>query len=859
MNAFFEGLGLQPFWGSILIILFITSIAGIIFLILDSRFRKKLKNAIASPEKMEEFRNSWPPEKLVWRSRRMEKLAEVWGGSIVQETGLAPLWTKRLKANPRIRYAKRVLKFCPEQDSFTVFIASQLNSRIEPVFLKWIEETGEARGFRILATSCRGELFDGKTALSQIGNHIESLRELTGDQEWYSRYFAYQIILHDQDQKSKRASWDGFMDSHPLIRKTLAEGFHTDKKEKLYKQLWELVIEDPVYEVRRTAKTRILNDFRELYTPATGKLTGIPALRVLQLLEKDTPEDSNIAMKFLQDSDLELRYPAAIFLESAGVLDNLLLNASLDDGDELDRNWKLLQKAMEVNVSSFLNRIDSSSSPGALLVAARLLKKKGNRRILTPTAASIFNFFKSRELTPGLKDIYLTLLEGIEKRGDDSSLLKLKDELNCRRENPAFLELLIPRIPSRGDALFLPLLLDFLKTDSFPSRDILLKTLKKFSPELLLPSLFEILDSSRKIYTHRIRISALHLLNELKLPYCLQSILENLPVLPREEAGKFAAILNAYPGVQFEKKVKALLKTPDSQIRSSIISILPGTENRNFMTEVRAALKDPDPDVRISAIITLLEFGEIQLLNQETSMLRDPVQRVRIETARVIGKHGIPAALTVLEEILSDKNEVYPVKSAAIAGLGASDTPRSLKILTDLLDSNDRMNRDLIAALTNRTSNKDLDQLVKIFIEAPPSLREKLIIVFKAQEKNTEPVILNLLTPKLSPLKPYISKILDSTGFTEKTIRKLSNRNSALRLQAAEVLSRLESKSAYRGLVLAARDPDQEIRVLVVKALEKLTTPEGAEILESLKEDPNRRIRKYTLWAMERIRALALD
>jgi HEAT repeat protein len=58
---------------------------------------------------------------------------------------------------------------------------------------------------------------------------------------------------------------------------------------------------------------------------------------------------------------------------------------------------------------------------------------------------------------------------------------------------------------------------------------------------------------------------------------------------------------------------------------------------------------------------------------------------------------------------------------------------------------------------------------------------------------------------------------------------------------------------------MAARDPDQEVRVLVVKALEKLNTPQGRDILERLKEDPDKRIRKYTHWALERLDSLAMD
>jgi HEAT repeat protein len=59
--------------------------------------------------------------------------------------------------------------------------------------------------------------------------------------------------------------------------------------------------------------------------------------------------------------------------------------------------------------------------------------------------------------------------------------------------------------------------------------------------------------------------------------------------------------------------------------------------------------------------------------------------------------------------------------------------------------------------------------------------------------------------------------------------------------------------------VLAAKDPDQEVRVCVVKALEKLKSDHSRDVLEKLKEDPDSRIRKYTHWALERLDSLAME
>jgi HEAT repeat protein len=125
--------------------------------------------------------------------------------------------------------------------------------------------------------------------------------------------------------------------------------------------------------------------------------------------------------------------------------------------------------------------------------------------------------------------------------------------------------------------------------------------------------------------------------------------------------------------------------------------------------------------------------------------------------------------------------------------------------------------------------------------------------------KAAEPSILEILKDEVASFKPYIVKILEETGYVEETIRRLSHRDVEVRREAALLLSLLDTLAAFRGLVLAAKDPDQEVRVCVVKALEKLKSAQAVTILENLKSDPDTRIRKYTYWALERLDSLKME
>jgi len=168
----------------------------------------------------------------------------------------------------------------------------------------------------------------------------------------------------------------------------------------------------------------------------------------------------------------------------------------------------------------------------------------------------------------------------------------------------------------------------------------------------------------------------------LKLPFCLERILESLPTFSPDEAEEFAGLISSHPRDMFEEKAGMLLASPDAKIRASLITILPVIKNESFLKEIKASLKDVDPDVRVAAIKALLGFGEIRLLNQETSMLRDPVERVRVATAEVIAKHGNAAAMEILKKTITDENETDTVKISVIAGLGSQRARKASRFLS---------------------------------------------------------------------------------------------------------------------------------------------------------------------------------
>ncbi|MDR0511833.1 MAG: HEAT repeat domain-containing protein [Treponema sp.] len=853
-----------------------------------TQFKSHLRKISAAENEMQkiqvikDFNQRYPEERLQWYSLFMESYLRHAETSVVSETGFANKWINKLtqSPSPSPRDLRRVLLFCPSSFLFKAFVVTGRHSRLQNVFIRWMKSEGEEKIIRLLADNFRGEDFDPGFCRIFLENHSAFIRELTGEQEWNARYFAYKILLLDKGQLTERNFLDGLSDPNTLIRKIITESFTLDP-DRTWKELWEKLIKDPVYEVRAIARKRISKDFMDRYNPKAANLNDDQTARVLELLDVDCQEDRNFAFTSLGSNDLALRFHAAAFLDACGALNVILSKITFVDPVSMKHSVSLLQKALSVNVSGFLS--DYPAGDGApLLAAARLLgSSSGMYTEVCTLAKKVFAYTAGKKLDPSSIEIYTETLKAINNNGSSKVFELLAEELSRRENSPQYLDILLPHIGKNTQMLFAPILFKFLVNPAFPKREELVSLLGSFPPGGILPAVFQILNDTRADYPHLVRISALKILGLLHLPFCLQRILESLPALFKKaeienestknknvnaslisalaEIESFARLIADFPLEILEAKIRSLLASPDAQIRAALITILPITKNEGFIKEIRASLKDVDPDVRIAAINALLRFGEMRLLNQETSMLRDPVERVRVATAEVIARYGNASAMEILKNILIEPSETESVKIGVLAGLGKAESSESIRILISVLDSQSEFCVYAEKSLGTRTNKRDIQQLVEIFRDSEPALREKMIPVFRVQGSKAEPQILELLKNEIASFKPYLVKVLEETGFVDEAKRRLLSRNVEVRREAALTLSLMDTLPAFRGLVLAAKDPDQEVRVCVVKALEKLKNSQSRETLEELKKDPDSRIRKYTHWALERLDSLRME
>ena len=840
-------------WGIAAIALLL--LGGLAFALRQMIFRRRVRQVAANPTLAASLiRQRYTDAALLRRSREIQQLAERVGPDMLAQTGIDRLWVERLRTGKSRGDMQRVLRFVPQLGLFTAFEVALARRGLRPILLNWLIGTRDPLYLRRLALSGAGRTFDGGAAREMLSSQIELVRELAGDPEWGSRFFAVQILQHDDHEKSRQVIVDALGDAHPLVRKTALTALRGLGREETYERLRPMALGDPAHEVRQEAWRRIRREFVDLHSLELHSLKDAEVRHALEQLMPGNTTDEAFAMRFLDSDDLERRVVAAEFLAKAGALKRLCMKVDMSDRDGLERQLALLQKAAEVNVYGYLAEvIDEAANQATVYLCARLLPADGG--LADKTTALLNKAFSLYDRTSTGLEVCAAVLDAASQQGSESALRRIGQELSSTRDDESLLSMLLEHLPSRGARLFMGPLMQLFRNPDAPIRDKVREAMKRMPPGLILNTLLELLQSPREQVAFRVRVDAVRVLGELGLPYCLETVLENLWNVPAEEARGFMEVLTAYPAKLLKDKVDLLLGTNDSRIRAAVIDALPATGDTRYVPKLEALLSDVDPDVRIAVIWALTRLEGFDWDAKGVELLRDPVDRVRAEAAKALGTVGHAALIKALGKSLDDKEEGLSVRLSAVEGLGAANSGEAMDVLVRRLEPTGELREAILKALTQATRPVPLARLFEHFKDAEPRLREDLTVVFKAMGEVGGQGMAALLEEDIASLRPYVLDVMESTGQIDYQIRRLSHRDPITRRNAAEFLSNVNTLSALRGLVLAAKDPDEAVRVLVVKALERLQGGDGQSLLESLRKDPSRKVRNYTLWAQERLKA----
>jgi HEAT repeat protein len=772
------------------------------------------------------------------------KLQKELGFRLEEVLDMKSFWIKEVSRKGRSKDVERLLAFYPREGLYTIFEAALKKSKLLSQLIPHLKGNGLLK----TASGASGEPFDAVKALHILEDRIPELRELSGHPLWKVRFFSINILLEHSEARTDRSLCEAFDDPHPYIRRLIAEELEIPDKDLLVVNLKNLVENDCSAEVRAAAWHRLQVEFPEQSELNLEDKTKTQILHMLDFLTPQSEQHINLAMQLLSQKDHELRLPAAQFLESAGMLRQILDSSDFRDDEQIGRNTSLLTNAADVQVSNFLYPVPTN--PASLYVGLQILAKYGSRTLIVDYAQKCFKEFIHQEL-------WNSAVEAICLRGDVNAYQVLAQQLSQVKSKPKERQFILDRLPPESDSVMAPVLLEMLKDDNFQEYEALEHALVRCTPSLIIKGILEIVKGDHFIYSHKVRLHALRVLAGFKLPYAIQTILEQLSIVPLEEAREFAELLSSFNTSILETRIRELFEQSDGQLRAALISTLTPALRSAFVSHIREGLKDSSPNVRRASAIALSDMGDNKSYNIIIDLLRDPVEDVRVEAARILSVLQTEAAMKALKNLIQDENEVEPVVKAAILGLAKSGESGATEVLAQIINEGHEHLAYIIASLAKYPSKSSVQTLTEEMKDAEPSMREKITKIFIEMGFAGEKAIRELLTEGIESLQPYLAEILEATGYIEHLIRKLGHRRPDIRKDAASILAKLHTTAAFRGIVLAARDPDKEVRIEVTRALERLAGPEGIEILKELRNDPDKKVRKYTEWALERTKVKA--
>lgn len=822
------------------------------------RFVRALEKVAENPINAKEwFHDRFERKYILKRSDLIEKFAEEHDRKIVSLTGVDELWIGELKLHGKKKDFQRVIRYAPERGLFPCFLTALQREELAGELTGWLKSEGEFLPLRKLGLATNGEDFDGEAALKILFDRVDQLRELAGDPEWTVRHFALNTLIYDsQSTRSKAIIEESLNDPRPEIREFAMKRTRESDYTGLYEALEKAFLTDPVFDVRSTAIERIRKEFGDRLTLDPEKLKKEEVLHVLELLRIDNPADESIALHFLDNDNLEYRLPAAHYLAQAGVLKRLALEIHPGDEEAIARSHRLLKKAIEVEETSFFSILEETGNPATLILCGRLLLESENRSdAITNLAKKTFGLPREGK---NFVDIYEITLRCIQERGNSNSYYLYNKELSARKNDPQLIELLLEHFSPESAEIVKKTILDMIYDENFTATEKLEHAASGFPRPLIIPDILKILKSKRGSVAQEVRKRALRILGRFQIPYSLQVVIEQLPSLETEDAREFVEILSGFPEDELNHWIQYYLNGSDSPLRAALILALPALETHKHTREIKKALKDSDPDVRIAAVYSLVALKESEVLDQQSPVLRDPVERVRMESAKILGAHASEKVIHTFGEIIDDDDEALSVKTAAIRGLAHSPHKTSIELLIRSLNregQDPQFKTELLEALSKKTEKHQVKFILEKFKDATPRLRQDLTQAFHFMGDAGAGAMMDLMEEDIPSLKPFIVEVLENTGTVEANIRKLRHRDPSRRKEAASFLSAVGSRSSFRGLVMAAQDPDEDVRILVIRALESLETEDGKKLLEDLQKDPDRRVRRYTHWAMERLKA----
>lgn len=753
------------------------------------------------------------------------------------------VWLGKFRNSGGRKWLELIDRYGVPEGLFECFLICLRKASSYPALESYLDENGWER----LGRSCPGGPFDREKGSRLTEGRKGELARLLASNRWQTRYFAYSLLMNGKDDISRGLVEKGFTDQSRVIRELLATGVSWEERERVYRRLKDLVLMDPVVKVRTAAGQRINREFSDLKDFDYTVLEGDRILSMIGMMSPDSDGDEAQAVILLDRNDDRIIWEAARFLEAKGTLSRLFRELYPGDRKGFERDTALLAKAARVNVVRFFQDKQAWERGGALLGAARILKGRGDLAYLEKLARTVFS--RNPYGSALSREIYHATVEAIDVTGSDACH-KLKSlELKKHRNDPFLMNLLLQSIPREREFFYLDDLFHLLEKGEPSQRTLIRKRLCRFQPSLIVTPLYDLLlndESDLDLRGHVVLILA-----SLGLDYTLPLILENLPLVSEEDWEALSAALENFDEDTLAPQMAILFDACDRDIHLGLIRSMPPFLAPRFEKTLLAFLDNPDGELRKAVLLGMDRWGGLPL-EKGWKLLEDPLDEIReITVSQLMDGQG-DKILDVLIEIIETEDESRSVKEAVVNGIFRSCSPRGWDYLFDLLTQETEWGDYFFSLLPGRADGFVLQRVIDYYRISAPPLRKRMKPVILAFGQDMDDPLRDLITSLEGKGRDILSRLLIESGYVSRLALRLNSTDRDRRIRAVEILIALGTREALKTALMAVNDPLEEVRIAVVRALERMDTPRTFALLDELAEDGNGKVRRYAQWARER-------
>ena len=705
------------------------------------------------------------------------------------------------------------------------------------------------------------------------------------------RYWAVRILGASTDSETTDPLIAALQDRSEKVRAEAARSLGRLRARPAIHSLTEILLRDPLALVREEAAHALgeIGDEQalEALKQALGELPYEVRAGAMTAMEKMGDEAVPLFLQALDEDDERTRTEAATALERNGYVGTLIERLAVESGTTAGPSFLVLLKVAGTGVVEEL--IQALSLPD-LQVRVRICQILGEVR-----SRSAVDTLTEVAVNDSEWAVRARALEALIRIGDEQTqalwLRQLRDEEENVREcilesmselPPSVLEPMLPDLlPKLHDPnlkirkLMVGLvgsirseqveraLVDSLKDSAADVRAEAASALGRFSEKNTVRALEKCLEDPESL----VRGSAVRALGEIKdstsIP-ALAHAFENADDSYRDDIARALAAMKrndlldltdllmglrsgeARSGVALALGLKgdpravgllkAFLMDEDPLVRTSAARALGELGSPETGAFLLPYLEDPDPRVRAATVASLGQCQDPELANPLVPLLDDPDVAVGLQAALAIGQLGHPTGITHIQRFHARVSDPISQAAAAIGLALLGDQTGLETILEGLQDPRlAQPLRDLTRAFTKETQERFFAVLTldsKLFwLEDPQEFRSKVVEHYAAL----------LQTDRQPSARVRAMQALALFGESRCTpileTSLKSDPNATVRAQALASLGHfLELSELLDRLVLAIRDPADEVRLQAARTLDGLNPDDVKPHREQLVE-----------------------